>query len=205
MESTDSGVLVSAWDRFEAWLARHAPADYAALTVPATMGQVAEVEAVYGFSLHPQVRALLLRHNGVVSNTDSGIPGTFLPLGYRLNSTSQIIKDHASLLAFYEDFPENWGERDIFGENPVAHSRQWVPIADSNDGGLAFVNHRPGGTYGYVYEFGMGSGASSAVEWASSLAGFFDKLTRALERAEPFEPYEPHFYQNSAGQRLLAW
>jgi cell wall assembly regulator SMI1 len=176
-----------AWARFSGGLAEHAPADHAMLRPAATEEQIAAIETAYGFELHPELKALLRLHDGTPWDVSRPSFGCFLPNGHRLSSTDQIIAMRQILLDFYEDFPENWGDwRDVWAKEPVvARSHQWVPFAELNDGGLAFVDHCPGPTYGQVYEFGMGSGASEITLWATSLAEFFDAMATTQGRPRP--------------------
>jgi cell wall assembly regulator SMI1 len=202
MELTDLNAFNRAWDKFEDWLATNLPDEHATLRPPATAEEIASVEATYGFPLHPELKALLQRHNGVHHSIGRS-PGAFLPGRHRLNSTNQISSDRSTLVQFSEDFPENWGEWPE--EAVVAHAHQWVTFAAPNDGGMVFVDHRPGLTYGRVYEFGMGSGASDTTEWAASLTDLFTALTTALETNTTFKYYSPAFGQNPSGRQTLDW
>lgn len=80
---------------------------------------------------------------------------------------------------------------------------------------MAFVNHAPGPTYGHVYEFGMGSGASDVTLWATSLTDLFDTLATALETGAPFQSMYPVFQEllttdlahlrDRVGKRTFGW
>jgi cell wall assembly regulator SMI1 len=202
MELTGLGAFNRAWDRFEGWLATNMPDEHATLRPPATAEEISSVETTYGFPLHPELKALLQRHNGVY-HPNGRAPGAFLPGRHRLNSTDQISSDRSILVQFSEEFSENWGESPV--EAVVAHARRWVTFAEPNDGGMVFVDHRPGPTYGRVYEFGMGTGASDATEWAISLTELFDAITAALETNTSFKHYSPAFGGNPSGQQILNW
>ncbi|KAB2350372.1 SMI1/KNR4 family protein [Actinomadura rudentiformis] len=178
-----------AWGRFAGWLAERAPDDHAVLRPPASEEQIAAVEEAYGVVLHPDLKALLRLHDGTQSGSHPY--GDFLPLGHRLSTVQRIVWTRDTLVSHYES------SRPYFdAEEPVeAHADQWVPFAEPNDGGFAFVDHRPGPTYGQVYEFGMGSGAVEAKLWATSLTAFFEALATAVETGTPFQGYRPAFIE----------
>src|ERR1700742_2115159 len=110
----------AAWTRFSTWLAEHAPADHAARRAPAEPEDIADFEAELGFALHPDLKALLLRHDGA----DAG----FLPLGHQLVSLEEIVKQHWWRADADED--SVWEESEIMG-----HMHQWVEFARPGDGG----------------------------------------------------------------------
>ncbi|MFJ3762559.1 SMI1/KNR4 family protein [Streptomyces sp. NPDC090080] len=192
------------WDRFVFWLRVHAPVDYAALRSPAAPEEIAELEARLGFPLHPQLRALLERHNGAMRQPerDKFHAGAFLPLGHRLSDTEHIADRHRWLI--------DVGAELIAGDAPneetlYGHAHQWVPFAHPNDGGIAFIDHRPGPTYGHVYEMGIGSGATEATKWASSLSELFGNLVTSLDTGEPFLHFWPTPHELPSGHFCLTW
>ncbi|WP_326794110.1 SMI1/KNR4 family protein [Streptomyces sp. NBC_01808] len=148
------------------------------------------MEEALGFALHPELAALLQRHNGVAEQTGWQSPpfpaGSFLPLGHRLDTTRAIAAVHQQLIELEKEYPQTefWAEDDVNG-----HRHQWVSFAHPNDGGLAFIDHRPGPTYGHVYEFGLGSGAVDPIEWAPSLTQFIENLTTCLTDGIPFKRF----------------
>jgi cell wall assembly regulator SMI1 len=204
-----------AWDRFAGWFATHAPEEVAVIQPPLSEKQIAEVERVHGFALHPEVAELLRLQGGVPWNTP--LYGHLLPIGHRLSTVDHILGAHGTLLDFHADYPENWGEwQEMFTEEPVhAHAHQWLVFAEPNDGGMAFVDHAPGPTYGHVYEFGMGSGADDVTLWATSLTELFDTLATALETGAPFQSMYPVFQEmlhtdlphlaDRVGKRTFTW
>ncbi|MFK8845305.1 hypothetical protein [Streptomyces sp. Ac-502] len=124
--------------------------------------------------------------------------GAFLPLGHRLSSIDQIASQHAWLVSEAEMIAGCGGD-DLY-----AHAVRWVPFALPNDGGLAFVDHCPGPTYGHVYEMGIGSGCG-AVAWASSLAELFEELSTSLETGAPFRQFLPTPSELPSGHFCLFW
>jgi len=191
----------AAWDRFTSWLAVHSPIDHAALRPPATAEGIAVLETRLGFPLHPHLRALLQRHDGVVEHPepDNFHAGAFLPLGHRLSTTDRIAREHEWLVHEREIIAVGREEDDLYG-----HAHQWVPFAHSNDGGIAFVDHRPGPTYGHVHEMGIGSGAD-ATTWASCPADLFGRLAASLETGGPFQSSWPMPHGLPSGQFCLVW
>lgn len=207
MTRIDLGVFDRAWDRLEAWLAEHSPADYAALQPPATAAEIEALEARLGFGLHPELRALLERHNGVAEKQPSRDrnafqAGAFLPLGHRLSRTDRIASTHRMLVGFGEDSKEAgfWDEDYLNG-----HPHQWVPFAHPNDGGVAFIDHRPGPAYGRVYEIGIGSGDVDGSEWSPGLGRLFAELADSLEAGTPFKHFWPTTYEHSSGAHCVDW
>ncbi|WP_030464652.1 SMI1/KNR4 family protein [Kitasatospora sp. NRRL B-11411] len=208
MTDSDVFAFASAWRRFTAWLAVNSPADHASLRPAADAAQITSLEDRLGFVLHPQLRALLELHDGVVVQQfdDSREPfpvGSFLPLGYRLNTVERVLTDHrlfAELFAEEACGPELWDTAPL-----IAHARWWVPIARPNDGGLLFVDHCPRPTYGHVYEMGVGSGDIDGFLWATSLAELFMALTDSLDTGRPFRHFTAGTYRHSSGQHRIDW
>lgn len=162
-----------------------------------------------GFTLHPELRRLLELRNGVAEPEPDDGPGSgvfpaggMLPLGHRLSSTAAIASIHQILVEVGEDNAEAelWDEEELSG-----HLHQCVPFALPNDGGVAFVDHRPGATYGHVFEMGIGSGDLEGTLWGSSLTEFVGAVTNALETEAPFLSYWPTAFEHSAGRTCIAW
>ncbi|MBO2465749.1 SMI1/KNR4 family protein [Actinomadura violacea] len=213
MTENDLAGFRRAWGRFETWLATHSPADHVALLPPATAEEIAAVEDAYGFSLHPQVRALLQLHDGTPGPRASFDPGQFVPGRHHLAGCAEIM-GYCQVLA---DLSEDWAEAfagedsdDTDVDEPVeAHLDYWVPFASTNDGGMAIVDHYPGATYGQVYEAGLGSGGLPEF-WAADLADLFDRIATAVETDTSFLHYTPTMCEwpsEDGGQttRSLEW
>src|SRR4051812_25600027 len=113
MSQIDLDAFHRAWDRFEAWLAAHVPAEHVSLRPAASGGEIAAIEARYGFPLHPELRALLERHNGGPDLWSTDGTGAFLPGRHHLDSADFIIAQHSPVIdqrdSFVEYFP-NWRE-----------------------------------------------------------------------------------------------
>ncbi|MFB4320715.1 SMI1/KNR4 family protein [Actinomadura sp. 21ATH] len=194
------------WRRFATWLAENVPEDHTRLAPPASEAQIAAVEAAYEIELHPELRALLRLHDGTRSGGDPF--GRFLPLGHKLINTEVIVGYRDMLTS-----PEMRGSHPY--DRVEGHPHLWVPFAEPNDGGLAFVDHHPGPTYGHVYELGIGSGATEPEQWATSLSAFFGALATAVETGAPFQAYRPALAEflkaptpgltHAVGLRFLDW
>ncbi|GAA2738797.1 SMI1/KNR4 family protein [Actinocorallia aurantiaca] len=205
METTDP--FHRAWSRFATWLAEHSPHDHSELRPPATDDQISAIETLYGFPLHPELKALLQLHDGARRelgsyDLDHFQAGSFLPLGHRLNDTDLILGMHEFLVetaAEWEEFREEYIEEPL-----ECHADEWVPFAHPNDGGLAFVDHRPGPTYGHVFEWGAGSGCDPQP-WATSLTDLFDRLADAIETGSPFRHHYPCVEHLGPGRWFLNW
>ncbi|MFF0017047.1 SMI1/KNR4 family protein [Streptomyces sp. NPDC005374] len=127
------------WQRFEAWLAAHAPGDHGVLREGCTERDIERLEEGLGFPVHEAVRTTLLRHNGVVMRRASTEPGAFL-LGYSLLDVDGILAAHRDLVSMVEDAREEGEEDLVLGR--IADSR-WVPLAQDFSGALLFMDHRP--------------------------------------------------------------
>ncbi|MET8874390.1 SMI1/KNR4 family protein [Nocardia sp. NPDC004604] len=190
------------WTRFLHLLGMYSPASVATLQPGATAEQIAHLEAVQGFALHPDVRALLEHHNGTVyaeyGGADEG--ANFLPMGYMLDSIDRILAGHEWRTTFSaENRASGLGEETLYG-----HAHQWVPIAHSIDAGILFVEHRPGPTYGHVIELGIGSGAFEGTLWANTLLEFFDALAHSLNTRSPFRDETPGVRESNLTGKIYA-
>ncbi|MFI0928075.1 SMI1/KNR4 family protein [Streptomyces sp. NPDC021012] len=208
MTQVDVAAFGRAWGRFESWLRANSPADRAALRRPAERERLVELEARLGFDLHPELRALLERHDGVAEAHavpgPRGLPpaGAFLPSGHRLSGVDDIVTTYDVLVGVGEDNID----ADLWEEDALAvNLDRCVPFALPNDGGVAFVDHRPGPSYGHVYEMGIGSGDLDGTLWATSLTELFRALAEALETDGPFLYYWPAPYAHESGHHFLEW
>ncbi|MFF9340319.1 MULTISPECIES: SMI1/KNR4 family protein [unclassified Streptomyces] len=208
MTQIDGAAFGPAWARLDSWLASHSPADHAALRGPAGHEQLAGLESRLGFALHPELKALLELHDGAAEPVaDPGsrtvLPaGKFLPSGHRLSGVDDIVMMYDVLV----DVGEDNIEADLWEEDALAvNLHRCVPFALPNDGGVAFVDHRPGASYGHVYEMGIGSGDLSGTLWATSLTELFQALADALESGRPFLQYTPTSHEDASGRHCVEW
>ncbi len=115
---------------------------------------------------------------------------------------TKIAADHRWLAEFgSESIAAGWN-----ADSLVGHAHQWVPIASSIDAGVLFVDHRPGPTYGHVYEMGIGSGVIDGTFCGATLTAFFDTVTGALNTGTELWGFRPKVYESElSGQVLLTW
>lgn len=123
--ATDIPGLTELWQRFDGWLAEHAPGDHESLRPGCPDGEIRRLEDGLGFSLHEDVRTTLALHNGVTMRGASTEPGAFL-LGYSLLDVDGILEAHRDLVAMVEDAREAGEEDLVVGR--IA-DRQWVPFS----------------------------------------------------------------------------
>ena len=187
------------WSRFLHQLDTYSPASVATLQPGADAEQIAHLETVLGFSLHPDVRALLEHHNGVVYANGNAVEGAdFLPMSYMLDPIDQILSGHEWRTTFSTENREmGFGEDTLYG-----HAHEWVPIAHSIDAGILFVEHRPGPTYGHVIELGIGSGDFEGTLWGDTLLEFFDALTHSLDTHTPFQDQFPGVQRSDLTEKI---
>ncbi|MFE3526750.1 SMI1/KNR4 family protein [Streptomyces sp. NPDC059161] len=135
---TQMSGLTQVWHRFEAWLAEHAPDDYASLRPGASKNDVKRLEDGLGFALHQDMGELLRLRNGVTMRRASTEPGAFL-LGYSLLDVDGILEAHRDLVSMVQEAREEGEEDVVVGR--TADGR-WVPLAQDVSGDLLFVDHR---------------------------------------------------------------
>lgn len=208
MTQIDLPAFEREWIRFESWLRSNSPADHAMLRRPTERERLVELESRLGFDLHPELKALLQQHDGaaesiVAPGSRRRLPaGAFLPLGHRLSGVDDIVMMYDVLVEIGKDNIDDglWEDDEL-----AVNLYRCVPFALPNDGGVAFVDHSPGPSYGHVYEMGIGSGDLDGTLWATSLTQLFRTLTDALESDGPFLHYWPTPYEDESGHRCLEW
>lgn len=130
--------ISESWTRIENWLAEHASATYAALAPPADPADIAAVERVIGRPLLKPLVMSLLRHDGLLDQRGSLLPGF-----YRLMSAREIAAAWQLFTGFYDKrtADEKGEEADYdfmkIGASFVLYGHpQLIPIA-RNVGGVA--------------------------------------------------------------------
>ncbi|MET9506519.1 SMI1/KNR4 family protein [Streptomyces sp. NPDC006622] len=208
MTQRDLAAFDREWHRFESWLTTHSPSDQAALQRPAGRQRQVELESRLGIALHPELKALLNLHDGAagsvaVPSPRTGRPaGSFLPLQHQLCSVDDIVMMYDVLVEIGEDFV---GGGSADKAELAANLHRCVPFALPNDGGVALIDHRPGPSYGHVYEMGIGSGDLDGTFWATGLTELFRALCDALETGTPFLHYWPTNSKDQLGRGSLEW
>ncbi|MEV6791138.1 SMI1/KNR4 family protein [Streptomyces sp. NPDC051320] len=188
--------IAELWQRFESWLAEHAPGDYASLRAGASDGDIDRLEAGLGFPLHEDLRSVLELHNGVTMREASTEPGAFL-LGYSLLDVDGILEAHRMLVSMAEDAYKDGDEDLVVGR--TAHSR-WVPLAQDIGGDLLFVDHRDR-RLGEIGEMSFGD-PEYQMRWPHMDLMLAD-LCDAVEHLTPVTsiPRVPSVFQG----RMLEW
>ncbi|WP_157253431.1 SMI1/KNR4 family protein [Nonomuraea typhae] len=130
-----------AWRRIERWLARKAPKTLRTLNPPADAREIARAERAIGQSFPDDLRASLLRHNGV---KDWGF--SFVPF-YEPASVREIQREWTMMCgiitkAGWEYMPDWW------------HGRV-IPFAPTNDGGHLYIDSATGTVGDYYNEDGL--------------------------------------------------
>ncbi|MEU1002728.1 SMI1/KNR4 family protein [Streptomyces tibetensis] len=185
------------WERLERWLSEHAPGEYASMRAGASEADISQLEEGLGFPLHPELKALLARHDGVIPPRGSTDPGTFL-LNYALLDTRRILEGQRRLVSMVEDAVEEGDEDLVAGR--IAH-REWVPFAQGFSGDMLFVDHRRGDHYGEVGEISFGD-PDYRVLWASQEL-MLEELCEGVENGSPVTslPRVPSVHEG----RKLEW
>ncbi|MFI7706373.1 SMI1/KNR4 family protein [Nonomuraea sp. NPDC049480] len=161
------------WRRIERWLARRAPKTYELLRPPARPATIAKMEAAMGATFPDDLRASLLRHDGVGSWGFG--PAPF----YALMSAKAIYQDWKMLCGIVLDEPELGGF--------WWHGRL-IPFADAHDGGNLFIDPGTGKTGEYFHEDGLRPDGDAT--WPSYLA-LLKATARALETGKPIRGWRP--------------
>lgn len=183
-----------AWSRYEDSGAATASDKRATLPPSVTAAEVASLELRLGFPLHPELRALLHQYDGrhdPLGGETGSIQTEFLPFGLRLIDAAGIRRHYdGTIRDLAEEATEDFAEDPAAypgmtdADDAEAHIGHWVPFAaEENDRGIAFVDHRPGPTCGYVYVFAEASGGWPPVEMAPGLTDLFDRLAGPSEPA----------------------
>jgi cell wall assembly regulator SMI1 len=194
--ATDIPDLTELWQRFDGWLAEHAPGDHESLRPGCPDGEIRRLEDGLGFSLHEDVRTTLALHNGVTMRGASTEPGAFL-LGYSLLDVDGILEAHRDLVAMVEDAREAGEEDLVVGR--IA-DRQWVPFARDVSGDLLFVDHRHH-HWGEIGEMSFGD-PEYRMLWPRMDLMLMD-LCDSVEKGAPLTPVPrvPALYEG----RMLEW
>jgi cell wall assembly regulator SMI1 len=169
------------WDRFEAMLARHAPALLASLRPGASLAQIGVAEQSMGLRLPDDVRRAYLRHDGTARQL---IP----PFCYWA-SLAEMSQQHARLvdynLGLSNRHPELYGPSNAHWDTqkvkPVAGNDKWVPIGLTDTSTAVYVDLDPAplGTIGQLIK---DDGMCDPMHLASGFDGFLAILIDRVER-----------------------
>lgn len=171
------------WDRIEAWLAANAPEAFASLRPPADPATISGAADRLGVVLPDDVRASLLRHDGVAE-----VHGKFTLAGNRLMPVERLIERSLGMVQSMEGVIEHEGD-DEAGEHYLLSGyywhRQYVLLTDSVTVDGLVVDCRPGDTHGAIGDFFNGEGTGFG-DWAS-FGDLLEQLADALEQGRAFD------------------
>jgi cell wall assembly regulator SMI1 len=186
--------ISESWTRIENWLAEHAPATYAALAPPADPADIAATERVIGRPLLKPLVMSLLRHDGLLDQRFSLLPG-----GYRPMSAREIAAEWQLFTGFYDKrAADEEGEeadydfmKDGFSSVLYGHP-QLIPIARDVGGGCLVLDHRPEIDRGRVHEAEAVEGLMRrSHEMWTSLPVLMEAIATSLETNQPLNDYTP--------------
>lgn len=204
-EGLDLMDLATSVGLIRGWLETNAPGDFGRLNPPANRAEIRAV-AANRFSLHADLRELLMLHNGVHADRGLTGPGGFLPGGYFLLGSEEMKSGQRDM-----EKAVAWSiEDDLvdFVVGGVAHVR-WVPIAETHVGSQLVVDHRAGPDYGAVREIDASLEVWGIKRWGS-LTEMFDVTYRALADGTPVsdvvdEEIRAHLTKASDGAVHVEW
>lgn len=160
----------ASWDRIDAWLRTHAPADHAMLRPPADPAAVEAAEAEMGLRFPPDLSASLACHDGMDEGR-SVLPGRPpAPVDKIVAHWSLCIDINEDLGLFDDDLEED--------EEPWWHP-SWIPWAVL-DGDSQVIDMRPGPDQGRLGNVEHDDGASFDHGWPS-LGAYLAEVADVLE------------------------
>jgi cell wall assembly regulator SMI1 len=172
--------VTDSWTRIEAWLERHAPGTFAALSSPAERPAIAAAEEVIGLPFPEALAESLLRHNG--SNDR-----TLLPPFYSLVDTSSIADTWEGCMLIHGEGDEDDEEEGDpgTGSGPWWHPR-WIPFARDASGNYLIIDQRHNRPPGRIGDRDHETGCVVRPHpmWAS-LPALLEATATALETGEP--------------------
>ena len=159
----------AAWDRIEKWFSEKAPD--MELGAGAGAADITALETHIGVALPEELKASLMRHNGVENWTK----GELLSTGRIKNEW-----DWRSGLAEDEGYGERPGEDNEFIKN-CWFDNSWIPIDADGGGNGACLDLNPGpkGTVGQILDLDHESGPSGPL--FSDFAAYLEKAAEELE------------------------
>jgi cell wall assembly regulator SMI1 len=186
--------ISESWTRIENWLAEHALATYAALASPADPADIAATERVIGRPLLKPLVMSLLRHDGLLNQRGSLLPGFYRPMSAR-----EIAAAWQLFTGFYDKraADEKGEEADYdfmkIGFSSVLYGHpQLIPIARDVGGGYLVLDHRPEIDRGRVHEAEAVEGIMRVShEMWTSLPVLMEAIATSLETDQPLNDYTP--------------
>ncbi|MCZ0974365.1 hypothetical protein O1L55_30155 [Streptomyces albulus] len=186
--------ISESWTRIENWLAEHAPATYAALAPPADPADIVAAERVIGRPLLKPLAMSLLRHDGLLDQRFSLLPGFYRPMSAR-----EIMAEWQVFTRFYDKrTADEQGEEVDYhfmkiGASHVLYGHpQLIPIAREVGGGYLVLDHRPEIDRGRVHDAEATEGImrGSHAMW-TSLPVLMETIATSLETNQSLNDYMP--------------
>ncbi|MGW0293316.1 SMI1/KNR4 family protein [Streptomyces tuirus] len=186
--------ISESWTRIENWLAEHAPATYAGLAPPADPADIAAIEHVVGRPLLKPLVMSLSRHDGLLDQRGSLLPGFYRPMSAREMAAAW------QLLTGFHDkrTADEKGEEADYdfmrtGSSSVLYGHpQLIPIARHLGGGHLVLDHRPEIDRGRVHEAEAVEGIIRVShEMWTSLPLLMEATATSLETSRPLNGYTP--------------
>ncbi|MFB7288919.1 hypothetical protein [Actinacidiphila glaucinigra] len=182
------------WTLIENWLAEHAPATYAALAPPADPAAIAATECVIGRPMLKPLVMSLLRHDGLLDQRGSLLPGFYRPISAR-----EIAAEWQRFTGFYDkrtaDEAGEEADHDFvkIGASSVLYGHpQLIPIARNLGGGHLVLDHRPEIDRGRVHAAGAAEGIMRVPhEMWTSLPLLMEMIATSLKTNQPLNNYTP--------------
>lgn len=167
---------------------------YAALAPPADPADIAAIERVIGLPLLKPLVMSLLRHDGLLDQRGSLLPGFYRPMSAReIAAAWQLFTD------FYDKrTADEKGEEADYDFMKIGASRvlyghpQLIPIARDVGGGCLVLDHRPEIDRGRVHEAEATEGLMRVShEMWTSLPVLMEAIATSLETYQPLNDYTP--------------
>ncbi|MFE7711824.1 SMI1/KNR4 family protein [Streptomyces sp. NPDC057486] len=186
--------ISESWTRIESWLAEHAPATYAALAPPADPADIAAAERVIGRPLLKPLVMSLSRHDGLLHQRFSLLPGFYRPMSAR-----EIAAAWQLFTGFYdkrtadeEGEAADYDFMKLGASNVLYGHSQLIPIARDVGGGYLVLDHRPEIDRGRVHEPEAVEGIMrGSHEMWTSLPVLMETIATSLETNQSLNDYTP--------------
>nr|WP_275936316.1 SMI1/KNR4 family protein [Sinosporangium album] len=183
----------AAWIRLERWLASNAPRTYSDLAPPAAPRELARFERSMGLRLPDDLKASLMRHNGVIQGSGSLFGMMYAPM------SAQEIYD--AWHALCENGEAEAGYPDA-NDTDIAPEAYWwhpsvIPFAQDTGGDHLVLDRE-----GHVGEFFNDEGLIFADNAGhSSYVSLLERVAKSLESGRPLNLWRPIVTPNG----VLEW
>ncbi|WP_328972333.1 SMI1/KNR4 family protein [Streptomyces sp. NBC_00239] len=181
----NASLVEESWTRIESWLAVHAPAARARLRPPALPQDIEAAERRLGVTFPPELRASLLRHDGVELEDGTPVLAYYGPLSGvdDIVRSTEFLRDVGADL---EDDEEEYDEdaRDEFAYWPQERLLITLGIGWQSSDGLFLVT-RPGRHHGRIGRY-FDEDSPSFTPW-QGLGDLLADFASALEAGTRFD------------------